>query len=392
MKFNTKLAGAILISGAITFTVGCKKDDDAPTPISNTGGTTTPSYTVPSTYAFVDGSGATTVSFGGQQQRLEMLSELVVVMKTGNNEGTAVDATILKNMYANSAYTWADAPSLGMNPTTKQLKSKTAGNDVGVQAVFEGYMDNLATLSNGSMPNTSETYGTAGVWVSALNTSKKYLMGGNGYEYTQLIEKGLMCAVFMNQMTNNYLQAVGSDDNTTIPSGKNYTDMQHHWDEAYGYFTSEVDYPTNGTNRFWGKYASGREDVIGSATKIATAFRTGRAAIDNKDYTTRDAQITIIVTEMEKLCAGAAIHYLNGAKANIADATKKNHELSEARAFLDGLRYGQKAIDGSGMQAADIDVALAFFNDFENVSITELNDAIAEIASKTGLTSVKNTL
>ena len=168
--------------------------------------------------------------------------------------------------------------------------------------------------------------------------------------------------------------------------------MLHHWDEAYGYFTSEVDYPTNGTNRFWCKYANGREGILGSATTIATAFRTGRAAIDNQDYTTRDAQITIIVNEMEKVCAGTAIHYLNEAKSNINDATLKNHELSEARAFLNGLRYGQKAVDGSGMLATDIDTALAYFADFENVSIQDLNDAIDLIALKTGLTSVKASL
>jgi hypothetical protein len=193
--------------------------------------------------------------------------------------------------------------------------------------MFENYMDSLEVLSTGSTSNSSQTYGVSGVWTNGV---KNYLMGGNGYEYTQIIEKGLMCSVFMNQMTNNYLQSIGSDENTALESGKNYTKMQHHWDEAYGYFTSEVDYPTNGTNRFWGKYADGRESVLGSATKIATAFRTGRAAIDNKDYTVRDAQITIIVDEMDKVCAGTAIHYLNGAKANIADATIKNHELSES--------------------------------------------------------------
>lgn len=390
MRLSKKTVGTIFLASTILMTVGCSKED-TPTPVtpSGGGGGTTPTYNVPSTYTFEDGNGASTVSFGGQQQRLEMLGEMVTLMKTGNTVGTTVSATTLKNMYANNGYTWVDAPSLGMNPTTKQLKSKTAAGDVGVQTMFENYMDSIGVLSNGSTSNSTETYGNSGVWT---NGTKSYLMAANGYEYTQLIEKGLMCAVFMNQMTNNYLQAVSSDDNTTILSGKNYTQMQHHWDEAYGYFTSEFDYPTNGTNRFWGKYANGRETVLGSATKIAEAFRKGRAAIDNKDYTTRDAQITIIVTEMEKVCAGTAIHYLNDAKANITEGTLKNHQLSEARAFLNGLRYGQKAIDGTGMLTAEINTALAYFEDFENVSIANLNNAIDLIASKTGLTSVKATL
>ena len=221
-------------------------------------------------------------------------------------------------------------------------------------------------------------------------------MSGNGVEYGQLIEKGLMCAVFMNQMTVNYLGTLNDDDNTTAvdtAAGKYYTEMEHHWDEAYGYFTSEVDYPTNGTDRFWGKYAFKREGVLGSATKLAEAFRTGRAAISNNDYVTRNAQIDIIRDEMEKVSAGTAIHYLNEAKANIANNTTRNHVISEAVAFLNGLKYGYNCISGDGMTSVEVDSALAIIgNDYNNVTLLDLQNAIDLIASKTGLDSVKANL
>lgn len=391
MKINLRLVGNLFIASIVIFTIGCSKDDDAPSPIieTPTPSPTGPNYNIPSTYTFLDVSGTSTVSYDGQQQRLEMLSEMVTYMKTANTAGVTVSATILKNMYANNAYTWIDAQSLGMTGSSKQLKNKTAGGDIGIQTIFENYMDSIAALSNGSTINSTETYGVSGVWT---NGTKSYLMSSAGIEYTQIIEKGLMCAVFMNQMTDNYLGTLGDDDNDNLLSGKNYTEMQHHWDEAYGYFTSEFDYPTNGTDRFWGKYAEGRESILGSATKIAEAFRKGRAAIDNKDYTTRDAQITIIRDEMEKVCAGTAIHYLNSAKSNITNATIKNHELSEARAFINGLRYGHNAISGNGMVSADIDIALNYIVDFENVTISDLNSAIDLIASKTGLANVKASL
>jgi hypothetical protein len=170
--------------------------------------------------------------------------------------------------------------------------------------------------------------------------------------------------------------------------------MQHHWDEAYGYFTESVDYPTNGTDRFWGKYADGRETILQSASKISEAFRTGRAAIDNIDYETRDAQIVIIRDEMEKLAAATAIHYLNDAKDYISsgNATARNHVLSEAWAFLDGMRYGYNSISGEGMTASQIDAALVYFEDFNTVGVTNINMAIDAIASATGLTSVKDDL
>ncbi len=388
MKMNR--IGILALSVLLMFS--CSKDDDAPTPVANNGGGGgNPTYQIPTTYVFVDGSSQSTVNFDGQKQRLEMLSELVVYMKTANTLGTTVSATQLKNMYANNGYTWVDAPGLGMTGSTKQLKDKTAEGDIGVQAMFENYMDSLAYISSLNFSNSTETYGQAGVWT---NGTKSYLMGENGFEYGQLIEKGLMTAVFMNQMTVNYLGTLADDDNTTPLPGKTYTEMQHHWDEAFGYFSSEIDYPTNGADRFWGKYAQGSVEVLlGTGTNIMNAFLKGRAAIDNNDYATRDAQIAIIRDQMEKVCAGTAIHYLNEAKANITSPIVKNHVLSEAIAFIDGLRYGYNSVNGVSITSAEVDIVLGYIgNDLSAVSITNLNLAIDLIASKTGLNDVKASL
>jgi hypothetical protein len=355
-----------------------------------------PTYTTPSTYTFTDASSNNTVSYNGQEQRLEMLSEITTYLKTSNTAGTGLNLTTLGNMYANSSYTWADANSLGMTGSSKQLRSKTAGGDAGVQGYFDGLMDSIANLSGTTSSGVEAgTAGVGGVWPND-GVKGPYLMNGHGQEYTQMIEKGLMCAVFMSQMTNNYLNVVTSDDNTTAvdaAAGKHYTQMEHHWDEAYGYFTDAVDYPTNGTDRFWGKYANSRESVLSSATNLSVAFRTGRAAISNSDYATRDAQITIIKSEMEKLCAGTAIHYLNAGKTNIANNTARNHMLSEAWAFINGLRYGDNSISGTGISAADVDATLALLGaDFNSVTVTQLNNVIDYLALNTGLDSVKGSL
>lgn len=353
-------------------------------------------YTVPATYSFADANGNNTVSFSGQQQRLDMLSEMVTYMKTANTAGVQINAATLKSMYANSGYTWTDANSLGMTGSSKQLKSKTAEADAGIQAQFEAYMDSIAALSattTNGVENGSSTQG--GVWPND-GSKGPYLMTAQGIEYAQLIEKGLMAAVFMNQMTVNYLTDLDADDNTSATdatAGKYYTTMEHHWDEAYGYFSYTTDFPTTGTDRFWGKYASSREGVLGSATKIATAFRTGRAAIANKDYTTRDAQVKIIRDEIEKVCAGTAIHYLNAAKANIGKSTTRNHSLSEAWAFIEGLKYGYNSINGVSISTNQIETALNYIGkDFNAVTITGLQNAIDLIAANTGLEAVKSSL
>ena len=399
---NAKLIAIATITLAAA-TVSCKKGCTDPTAenydskAKKNNGTCTyaTTYDIPSTYIFTDENGNNTVSYGGQYQRLDMLSEMVTYMKTADSAGVAIDAQTLKNMYANNSYSWIDANGLGMTGSSKQLKSKTAGGDAGIQEIFETYMDDMAALSATTVNGQEDgTAGTGGVWPK--DEKGPYLMSGTGHEYTQLIEKGLMCAVFMNQMTDNYLVDMDADDNTSAvdaAAGKHYTTMEHHWDEAFGYFTTAVDFPSNGTDRFWGKYANGREVLLGSSTKIITAFRTGRAAISNDDYSVRDEQITIIRNEMEKLCAGTAIHYLNDAKEYITSATARNHCLSEAQAFLDGLRFGYNATHSVGMTGTQIDAALAHFSaDYNAVTLTDIQNAIDAIAANTGLESLKGDL
>ena len=350
---------------------------------------------VPTTYSFVDENGVSTVDFSGQAQRLDMLSEMVVYMKRANTQGIFVSSAQLKAMYANNAYTWTDANSLGMTGSSKQLKDKTAYStadgspDAGIQLLFESYMDSIDIISN---YNTVGSAGVSGVWPND-GVKGPYLMDGNGFDYAEAIEKGLMSAVFASQITINYLGTLSDDDNTNLVSGKNYTDMQHHWDEAYGYFTSSIDFPVSGTDRFWGEYGTIVEPLTLTSSKISEAFRTGRAAIDANDYNVRDAQIIIIRNEMEKLQAASAIHYLNTTKTLISNNTGRGHALTEAYCFLNGMRFGYNAVNSLGMTTAEIDQALGYIGtDFNNVTITGLNLAIDLIASKTGLDSVKGDL
>ncbi len=334
---------------------------------------TTNNYTIPTTYEFNNADGKSTVSYSGQKQRLEMLSEMTTYMKSGNTKGTSLDKQKLLDMYANSGYSWTDGDQLGMTGSSKQLKSKTALADAGIQSVFEKYIENIATISTSSVDGVD---GTAGVYQSTTNAAKKYLQDANGREYTQLIEKGLMGAVFASQMIQNYLKDLDSDDNSNAvdaANGKYYTEMEHHWDEAYGYFTSEIDYPTSGTDRFWGKYANKREGVLESATSIVEAFRKGRAAISNKDYATRNAQKDIIVKEMIKTSGGTAIYYFKSAKSNILDAALRNHALSEGYAFVDNLRY-------MNVDAAKVDAILTSISaDYKDITVDNLNTAIDKV-------------
>ena len=331
-------------------------------------------YDVPSEYVFTDGDGNNTVSYSGQTARMDMLSEMVSYLKTANNDASVtLSASDLLAMYDNSYTGWSDTSLVGNG---KQLKSKTALGDAGIQSMFEGWMNAAAAATPSS------------------NTS--YLQDSSGLEWTQVIEKGLMGACFASQMTSNYLAGISSDDNTNIEDGKYYTEMEHHWDEAYGYFTDAHDYPTNGTNRFWGKYAnkSYLEDNIGSATDIATAFRTGRAAIASGNTADALAQAEIIKTETKQMVAGMALHYLNDVKAQVASGTADqssiNHSMSEALAFIFGIQF---ITDSPDMSSADV---MALVSQIEadvagfSQNTMSINAVIDQVAAAAGLSDKKD--
>jgi len=396
MPVNFKIL-SLLCATALTF-ASCDKECDEPAPMPSGGGN---AVTTPPTYSFTDGSGNSTVSFNGQAQRLEMLSEMTALMKSTNTSGTSIDGQALRDMYANNGITWIDGPALGMTGSSKQLKSKTAAApsgiaDPAIQAQFELLMDEMTALSattQSGSPNGGQ--GQGGVVVSTTDPSKMYLQNENGMEYTQLIEKGLMGAVFYNQIVQNYLgNAELNVDNTTPvdpAGGKYYTEMEHAWDEAYGYFTTATDYAPggNGTNRFWGNYANGRETLMGSATKIATAFRRGRAAIAVNNIAVRDAQRVILRDELQKVVAGTAIHYLNGSVADFGDDALRNHQLSEAIAFIGGLPYGYQSIADQSQVAQWL---IAIGDDLYNVTVADLLAVRDEIAALADLESIKEQL
>lgn len=363
--FRKNLNALLLLAMATLAFSACKSDDD------DSG------YTVPSTYTFDN------VNYSGQTARLDMLAEMKGIMNEGN-QGTAVDAQALKNMYRNENTPFADAD---LNTTTKQLKSKTFEPD---QDLFEAYMDSLAAASNSGVAGSK---GQAGV-VTSNDNSKQYLFAANGYEYTQMIEKGLMGATFMYQALSVYLSAdkIGpAVDNETVTPGEG-TAMEHHWDEAFGYWGVPVDFPGNTSGaRFWGSYTNGRDGLLGTSQTLMDAFLKGRAAISNGDMATLNEQVIVVRNTWELVSAATAIHYLNEAKDNIGDDALRNHTLSEAIAFLNNLKY--TPLETRDITTAQWQTVRDYIGEnLYEVTIADLNNARDELSSIYGLDNVKDQL
>jgi hypothetical protein len=366
MKSKLHLLFVMALSTSI-FLVSCKKNDENPQ------GT---NYEVPVTYNFPN------VNYSGQTARLDMLGELENEMKKGNTAGTVVSAETLKKMYANEDNPFS---SEALNTSGKQLKDKAFSLD---RALFEGFFDQLEAASTSSVPGSN---GVAGVVISNDGT-KAYLFDENGVEYTQVVLKGLMGAVFYYQVVGTYLSEdkIGNHvDNSTVKEGEG-TPMEHHWDEAFGYFGVPVDFPANKDGiRYFGRYSDQVNSSIGSNEKLMNAYIKGRAGISNKDMETKDAQAAILIEEWENLVAASVILELNKAKTAFADDAQRNHFLSEAIGFILALKYNPDR----RISQNQIDNLLGLiWNNLYEISLNDINQAIDLVSTIYGLDSVKNTL
>jgi hypothetical protein len=365
MNFSKNTLLATTAALALGFT-SCQPDDDF-------------SYTVPETYSFDN------VSYSGQTARLDMMAEITSYIKTAHvANATALDGAKIKDMYGDN--TGNHFSTSDLNSSTKQLKSKTISTE---QNNFEAYMDAVALASQSTGITASN--GQAGIAANNAGT-KFYLLNENGIEFAQVIEKGLMGACFYYQGTSVYMGAgkmdVNTIDNTTIIEDEG-TEMEHHWDEAFGYFGINKDFPTNTTDiRFWGKYVNKHETAYPLNKIVMDAFLKGRAAITAKDIETRDAQIEILRKNWELVVVATSIYYLNLIKDDLGpDPVAAYHGLSEVYGFISSLKHGTGA---SGITTSQVNNILTdLFGSSDALQANNYNVTVAKIeATKTALVGV----
>ena len=361
MKLLKQTFTYLALSSVVFFT-SCEKDEKKNDVVD------VPSYEIPESYNFEN------ASYSGQVERLNMLAELETYLKTANSGGL-IDAAQAKAMYANDGYTWTSSV-FEIEQPTKDLKSKTTSDQ---QAAVESLIDQLADLSVNGSTTTSE------------DGAKTYLFDENGLEPIQLIVKGIMGSCFYYQGTSVYLSDSKMNvENTDLVEGKDYTKMQHHWDEAFGYLGASVDFSgaNTGGGIYWGKYA--KKTLAGGLTSIddlMEAFITGRAAIDNQEYTARDEAIGKVRANWEMIPVTSALHYLNGALDDITDAALRNHKLSEAIAFTSALKYNsEKSISDSQVDA----IIGALGTNLNEVTPAEINQAITLLADAFNITNASD--
>lgn len=167
-----------------------------------------------------------------------------------------------------------------------------------------------------------------------------------GLNLAQLTQKLLHGAVSFSQAAADYLstdlgpkKGLNVDNTKQYKDTKNYTALEHHWDEAFGYFGASRDYQSYTDKQIKKKVSLDTNDdgeitllseknyalsintarvdlAIGTnlTQEVAQAFIAGRHLISTqpknyKEYVTKQASIAI--GAWEKAFAGMTIHYIN---------------------------------------------------------------------------------
>ena len=397
MKLSKYAFGVLAIS--LTF-ASCSDD---------TASITSPTYEIPASYNFMR-SGSSSVQYDGQTSRLQMLNEMGGKFTTAATDGTLLDASELSNMYSNtnSAFSTAD-----LNNSGKNIKNKTAASSdyfslflgggstvekTAVQAMFENQFLIGAEASQGNAAS-------AGVAGSYLDGSKMRLFAANGLEPQQILLKGMMGAMMMDQISNHYLSTLKLDGganvientNKVLSTDGNFTTMEHYWDEAYGYIYGADETATN-SRKFWSSYieqVTADADFNTTSNDINLAFRKGRAAIVANDYTSRNQQISVIQNKLALVAAVRAVYYLQEGKGKLVEdnGAKAFHALSEGYGFIMSLRYTrQPGTDNPYFSKDEVNTMLATLVSGENGlwdidTLSPKLDAISiQIATKFGFT------
>lgn len=383
---------------ALAFLQSCSNDDD------NTGGPTP--VMAPLTYDFTR-NGNSTVDFNGQTTRIEMGEELNEALL--NTSKTEED---LDGMFTNTGDKFADAD---LNGSTKSMRSKTAAsfdyfsaNTTDSNAIKADFDSWIKGQVDEVYPNwdANASSGVAGKLQEAGGGATRYI-NAKGLEYNQAIIKGLIGALVLDQTLNNYLSPgvldagtnIADNDADVVAEGKPYTNMEHKWDEAYGYvygLNADAAEPNKdlGADSFLNKYigrAEGDPDFKGIADEIYQAFKLGRAAIVAKNYTVRDQQAEIIKVKLSEIIGIRAVYYLQQGKLTLAnDKATSFHDLSEGFGFIYSLQFTRKPSSNEPyFTKAEVDAFISTLtegNGFWDITEEELDTMSNTIADRFNFT------
>ena len=362
-------------------------------------------YVLPEEYSFTR-DGGSTVFYTGQTARLRMATELKSAM---NN--TSYTQEQINNMFS-SGTGFNDAT---LDASGKNVRGKTATSPIAqstVRPLFDSWIEEFTTVvAPAVIAGTTASSGVAGSYTEA-DGSRTVKVTAKGFELNQVFSKGLIGALQVDQIINNYLSfskldGAREDNDTGVyaythpdATKASITKMEHYWDEAFGYlqgldsqFKSGLGTAPNKDSANLNYYLNKineQDNEAGISDTIYNAFIAGRAAIVNKDYEERDKQARIISAEISKVIGYKAHYYLVAGAEDITngDWAAALHALSEAYGFILGLQFTKDSSGNHYMSNTEVNDLLSRLSagngGFWERTVEELNTIADEVAIATG--------
>lgn len=371
---------------AITILLGfasCKKEDNNTIQLRTKVDASQYTDATPYASTFVDAKSTTTTDFSSGNAKLNMFIGLNTYINL--NKKQLITTEVSKNLYSNignpftldyaTEFTTLNAAGFGIKNFT--ASSLSAIDADAVRQKIEA--DLTSNAVNSPFFTVSASSGVAG----KLGT---YLVDAKGIEVGQIIQKGLIGAFQIDYIGNVLLKDGLNATNTTVVSGKNYTALEHNWDEAYATLTlNPMIYAgyTNSTNprteSFLASYIW--EYNQSNYTNIYLAFLKGRAAIVNNNRNELNKQALFIRTQFEVAIANAALGYLGKWTSGTTDAARA-HAIGEGAGFIYSLRFCTVNDVNAKFSDDVLTTLLGSNNGFWDLTQAKINTASASIKAK----------
>jgi hypothetical protein len=341
---------------------------------------------------FTNANGESTVDLSEGHDRLQMFQALNYHATSNVAAGTAIDAQTLRNMFSNTADPFYDISTAtieisgaDLNVSTVELRDVVASSFPAAEAdtvrlAIDSLFERMSVIS-GYLSNTASV-GTAG-------KLGNYLVDERGIEVAQIIQKSLIGALQLDYIGNVLLDEGLDADNYQTVGDKNYTQLEHNWDVAYGMLTLNPVYLEGATDAARNTVEFGAGSYIweynkANYAKLYPAFLKGRAAIVNNDRDQYQALATFIRTEFEKAIANAALGYLDKWKTGTTDAARA-HAIAEGIGFIYSLRFAELHGGSKAFSDEILEDLIGSANGFWDLDAAKINAAADAISAKFNL-------
>jgi len=182
----------------------------------------------PITEKSYQGDKTNSVSYSGQVARHVLHNSL----KKAISSGASID---VMNQY----WKGAEGELLALDPKSKE-GFPVADSDINKISSGKNLNEKTYKARVAGFPGDFTGPELVEFWLQKASESDKGYDAKSGMDYTQLVSKYLMGAVFYNQACDNYLDeklnANKNPNDKPYKEGAYYTGKEHVWDEAFGYF------------------------------------------------------------------------------------------------------------------------------------------------------------